>query len=276
VSKDNQRLANWRLWIDRLGLGDDFVRVVDGCAAVVASGERIPDAVVQHLSRSIVKARGLYETGRPAAPDGVDPVAVEALTWMLPEIRRAARTVARKWPQVTSQEDMTQSIFMHFLERTGSTLKLADMVPGERAASLIKIGHQVASQEREKYDRFSGQFTYSVDEVRTALDDGGLTKGADVIRVVHIDVQKAMEYLESKTPGYATALVRKYVDEESPSNKSEENLLYRAVETLTSRMNRNRNLDRAEFTNGGGRRSLITNAEARDAANNDYAGEDTP
>lgn len=198
----------------------------------------------------------------------------DTLTEMLPTIQRAARSVARKWAQLTTANDLTQEIYLRLAETDGSVTKLADMRPAERNASLVRIGHQVADHMRMDYEYFTGQFTYSVGEVRSLLVGGVLTDQLDGFDAMVADVRRALLDLQMSNSDYSSAVVNRYVFDDKPTPRSAQaKVLERAVDALTLRMNRNRNNDIYEYENGGGRRKAITNVEAMSIATAD-AGEE--
>jgi hypothetical protein len=200
----------------------------------------------------------------------------DTLTEMLPAIQRAARSVARKWAQLATANDLTQEIYLRLAETDGSVTKLADMRPAERDASLVRIGHQVADQMRADYEYFTGQFTYSVGEVRSLLVGGALTDQLDGFDARVADVRRAVLDLQKSNSDYSAAIVNRYVfDDKPPPRSAQAKVLERAVDALTLRMNRNRNNDIYEYENGGARRKAIANVEAMAIAAAD-AGEEIP
>lgn len=190
-----------------------------------------------------------------------------------PEIERAARSVARKWDQVTDAEDLEQEILTHLMARPGSLKKLTEMEEDQRRGTLVRIGHQLASEERTRYEYFSGQYTYSVDEVRLLLERKALSGPVEGFDAARLDAIRALQGLEESSPEYAAGIVRRYVFGEVPDRDSAaRKALNRAVDSLTNRMNRNRNNDIAEYENGGGRRAVLSNRRARRAVDADYYG----
>lgn len=172
---------------------------------------------------------------------------------VLPDIETAAQRVAKKWPQITTADDLYQELVLHFLEAPGSLEKLAGLSSEKRLARLVAIGHERASEARDKLDYFSGQFNYSVDEVRKLLERGAILTRVRDFDAASIDVQASMEVLHKRNRDYWSILVERYVtgikfDRESNEAK---HLLPRAVESLTTLMNRARSTQSYEFTNGG-------------------------
>lgn len=91
----------------------------------------------------------------------------------LEDIRRVSRKAARDWPGVVEAEDVAQEVLVKVLEAPATQRDLAEMGTSSRYQTLHKIAQRIASQERDDYDRFSGRFRYSVDEVRSLLETAG-------------------------------------------------------------------------------------------------------
>jgi hypothetical protein len=191
---------------------------------------------------------------------------------VLPDIQRAAKRVAGKWPQVTTEEDMVQVLSLHFLEAPGALEALIKLTPDKRLGRLIGIGHDKASGQRDDLEVFSGQFTYSVDEVRKLLERGALDGQVDRYDAATADIETAYGELQAKNEGHAKALHSRYVLNVVPANQSAERfVLDRAVDSLTTHMNRVSRSARYQFTNGGRFRN---NRMAVNQSDWDYEGVD--
>jgi hypothetical protein len=209
---------------------------------------------------------------------------------MQDEVRKAAKTVAHKWPNVVNADDMEQDIYLRLLESPGSVEKLLnDFSDRSRLNAIVRIGHEIAKIEREDYEIFMGDFRYSVDEVKKILDNRALIDlyeldeetnlksswGAyfsvsnefenKVVEKVAIesDVRRAMESLASKNSRYAEVIQRRYGKEEViPQDESAEHKrLGRALTALTKEMNRD--YKRAQQNDGPGSRKPVTAQQAR-------------
>jgi hypothetical protein len=185
----------------------------------------------------------------------------KALQSVLPDIKAAGRTVAYKWPTITTAEDMTHDLVLHFIERKGSLEKLSEMEPGERRASLIRVGHQLAAALRDDFEVFSGQYRYSVDDVKEGLRKGAL-KGKDSFNVQSGDVVQALVALNKKNPQQAQAVVSRYLHSRKPDNEQARSVLRRAEDNLTRLMNRGEISEEYDHRNGGRTRPHVNNAES--------------
>lgn len=186
---------------------------------------------------------------------------------IMPEVRRAARTVAYKWPQITTEDDMVQDLSMRLLESPGSVDKLAEMLPAKRLSSLIRIGHQLASMQRDDYDVFTGKFIYSVDEVKTMLKAITSRNRSKAFDSAYADLSYGLDSLDEKNPEHVQAIQDRYVNEVTSGDRF---VLRRAVQSLTTEMNRKRTNEQYEYTNGGRFRN---NRQARSQVDIDYYGE---
>jgi hypothetical protein len=190
---------------------------------------------------------------------------------VLPDIRRAAKRVAGRWPQVVTEEDMVQTLSLHFLEAPGALEALINLPSAKRLGRLIGIGHDKASGQRDDLEVFSGQFTYSVDEVRRLLDRGSLEGQLDGYNAATADIETAYGELQVKNEGHAKALYSRYVLQVVPDRDGpEKDVLSRAVDSLTLHMNRVSRSARYEFSNGGRFRN---NRQAINQGDLDYEGE---
>jgi hypothetical protein len=200
------------------------------------------------------------------------------------EIGKAAKTVSFAWPGVVEADDIEQDIYLHLLERPGSLEKLLTFDDKGKLNALIQIGHQIAKQERIDYEVFSGNFRYSVDEVRNILEDRGLhgddpalksswsvaedfTTGGEFEDAVlnksaqETDLVRAMERLSRNNPHHTDLINRRYLAGES-LNDADRKELYRALTALTTEMNRSFKRQHAERPDGPGTRKAVRSETA--------------
>jgi len=196
---------------------------------------------------------------------------LEYIETVLPDIKKAAQRVSKKWPQVTTEDDLFQDLVVHFLEAPGSLEKLAGLSPSDRLARLVAIGHERASGARDTLEVFSGQFTYSVDEVRKLAERGAVLGEVPGFNAAVVDFQASLALLKSRNRDYWSVIVDRYAEgKEASSIAAERVLLQRAMDSLTTLMNRARATQRYEYTNGGQHRN---NKRALNQSDLDYSGE---
>jgi len=177
---------------------------------------------------------------------------------MKDQIRKAAKTVAVQWPTVVDEDDLEQDIYVHLLERPGSVEKLlTEFADKDRFNAIIAIGHQIAAKERTDYEVFSGNFRYSVNEVRNLLEkrtfedanlsrtstSGDLLNGINQIGETHRQI-----------------IQRKYKAGERITTGAERTLLSEALTALTTQMNRSFKSTRRD--DGPGSRKPVTAGKA--------------
>lgn len=99
----------------------------------------------------------------------------EAVTELYPEIQRAAKKIANEWSDVVEADDLTNDIVIRLLEgNKGYAVTLREMEIPQRTKTLNMIASQLASEARDTYEYFHGNFRYSLEEVRQLLRGGAL------------------------------------------------------------------------------------------------------
>ncbi|QFP95535.1 RNA polymerase sigma factor [Mycobacterium phage GaugeLDP] len=197
------------------------------------------------------------------------------------EIKKAARSVAFEWPGVVEADDIEQSIWEHILVSPKTKDDLLEMEATPRYRTISKIGHRIASKERTDYEYFSGNFRYSVNEVKALLSKGAIngtkftvqsgwsseenvSSGGEFEDAVltsvsmEADLQRAMEMLKETTPQYHDILIRKYVTEEYLASGADKKRATLALNALTDNMNRSHKQRHVERPDGPGTRKLVS------------------
>lgn len=195
---------------------------------------------------------------------------VDVIENVLPDFQKAAESVARKWPQATNVEDLFQDLVVHFLEREGSLVALLKLEQEDRLKRLVAIGHEKAAKARDDFAVFSGQVSYSVEEVKALAAKGAATTTVPNHEAGSTDFQGGLEELARRNSVYADVIRRKFVtDEYDAKDVNQRKLLQRATESLTTQMNRLSATRRYSHENGGRHRS---NSAARMITEEDYNG----
>lgn len=185
----------------------------------------------------------------------------DALTELLPEIRRAAEATARNWADVTTAEDLEQEISLALLEKEYAD-QISDADPSARSVVLRRIGEQIASQQRTDFDYFTGQFFYGTKDVRAALEGGALSGVREQTNTERLDVDEGMALLRGRHSRYADVITLRYMLREPVEDRK---LLTRAVDALTECMNRVHENRRRDHADGLGTRRVVSNAVARNS-----------
>ena len=180
------------------------------------------------------------------------------------DIDKASRSVEYQWPGIIDADDAAQAIWEHILEAPGTQRDLMQMTPTARYRTISKIGHRIASQERTDYDHFTGNYKYSVDEVRKLLEefmpDGPEVPATSVAQSASkLDLERSLFRLPER---YFDLIVRRYGEGETSLGGADREALSQAVANLTSLMNSSNKQQYAERLDGPGTRPKATNAQS--------------
>jgi hypothetical protein len=194
---------------------------------------------------------------------------------MSKEVHKAAKSVAFQWPGVVEADDLEQEIYLHLIERPNviDTL-LNDFDDKRRLSALIKLGHQIAAGERADYEVFSGNFKYSVDDVKRKLkwaSNKGAAKSIGNLSMDN-DLKAGMSRLEESNQGYAEAIRLRYEEGVIPSGADQDRLSH-ALTALTTQMNRSHKQQYVDSPDGPGTRKVMSRAAAIAHTNREYNGE---
>lgn len=149
------------------------------------------------------------------------------------EVSEVATELVRKWPGVTTPEDLEQDLWLEIFERksTQRQLKVAQSKASRRR--LIRtLGKQLMPRQKLAYDRFLGKDVYGTNEVREALES--ISQCEPVGLPVMGDIVKAMWSLAESHPNYFEALRGKYFGGGTTTDRK---TLQRARDKLTDEMN---------------------------------------
>lgn len=194
---------------------------------------------------------------------------------LVPDIKRASKFVAYQWPGIMEAEDAYQAISLHIWEREGSLQKIAEMEPKARYRAIVGIGNQLASAERVDYDHFKGSFRYSVDEVKRALAEQILTKRDETkFSEIRMDLDAAMQALETKTPQYHQAIRKRYEQATVPTSGSDKDALKNGLTSLTNEMNRSHRNNFVARADGPGTRKAMSIRDSQISLDSDWDGKE--
>jgi len=212
---------------------------------------------------------------------------------MLPDIKRAARQVAREWADVIDADDAEQEIVLRILELSETKVReLYDLDRALRVKVLAEVGHQVGMKYRDDYELFSGNHVYGTLDVRRMLENGALAgveeeagtplwelpesvilqlrRTSTETVTERIDLFLGMKRLSERNSWYAQVIVANYLHGDPCHTHSQE--LTRAVDALTREMNNCRRRRVAEYLEGPGSRTAISGEQARRITRADASG----
>lgn len=209
------------------------------------------------------------------------------------EIQKAAAKAERDWPGVAEAEEITQEVYIKILESPGTVESLSYMDDDARYRTLHKIAQRIASRERVDLEHFTGNFRYSVNEVKQLLSSGALTEVAGAIgsswsseeRVSEgdsvadsalatatavADLEAGLRHLARSNDRYSELIQRRYLGGESISEPSDSRALARALVSLTEKMN---HAHKRSHDNSRQMRKVVSNSAARAISSHDYSGD---
>lgn len=155
------------------------------------------------------------------------------------EIRSVAESVARAWPGLTDSDAIQDALWEPLTHEAVASLMGAE--PRLRTAALYRAAHKFAQKETLDAQHFGGRVHYSTSAVKRLLDTGILTSSMSELdptrdSLVHyMDVDRGVRCLEQRhraVIGQAFFLGEEDIDKRG---------LNRAIQALTSAMNRGRN-----------------------------------
>lgn len=154
-------------------------------------------------------------------------------------ISKVARNVSREWPDSVEADDIEQDLWVTLLESSATIKGILDADPREAEQMIYRLATREAAKAREAYDYFSGNFNYSVNEVRALLDQGVLIKALEGFDAAKADVFEALEVMSWEKSPYTNILIERFAEfDTTPLNATQRKDLTRAVDELSRRMNR--------------------------------------
>lgn len=193
------------------------------------------------------------------------------------QVRKAARSVAFQWPEILTGEEAEQELWVRLMETPASIKTLHGFDDKQRLNALIEMGHQIANKLLTEEMIATGNFRYSINTVKGILADAAEQErdpeAKKVTKSALLDMTRGMEVLRDRNAGYADAITSRYRDGEVPVNHSAAMRLSRALESLTTCMNREYKRKHAVRDDGPGTRNAISNLAARVISATQYNGD---
>lgn len=201
-----------------------------------------------------------------------DELTNEQLASLGKTISRAARSVAYMWPNIITSEDLQQDLWIEILESPATLKTVIHATENHRFLYLKRMGNRAAGKQRADLEHFSGNFAYSVNDVKKLLSNGALDGLVDEFDSAIVDLNIAIGSLTETTPQYTDAIYSRYRDGEIPSDNAAGIVLSRGLTALTDGMNRSNKRRHAEHSNGPGTRQVLSNAAAYVKTVQQYSG----
>ncbi|MGV9364487.1 hypothetical protein [Amycolatopsis sp. NPDC003731] len=186
---------------------------------------------------------------------------VEIEDFLLPEVTRAAKSATRSWTGALDAEDIEQDMWVKILESPRTLPALLSYEAEQRGKVLRAIARQCAGAEMADREHFSANVTYSTDDVRRILENGG----ADQVpgSPSHVEWLDTQAGLGGISPWYAEVIFCYYVagDYVEPPGDNGKTLT-RARDALAVAMNAARKAANAVH-DGPGSRRVVSNSAAQ-------------
>ena len=165
-----------------------------------------------------------------------DDLTEEQLKILLSTLKSVSRHTAHRWPKSITFDDIEQLVLEFLMDHSKrNVLKEAVSEDKDRRWMVLrKLANQVASQERRDYEQFSGNFYYSVDEVKSLLEDGILTGDSDDHVEEGVDLLEAMITLQKRESPYVDVILDRFGNFDKSVHHVKVN---RALTALTDMMN---------------------------------------
>lgn len=158
-----------------------------------------------------------------------------------------AKVTSRKWVGLLSQEEIESVVLEWLISNPSAQRALLERSPAEVKKLLFFRCRLACSQERIDFDQFSGNWWYSVDEVKIlsqAWPRNGITSIEE-----KVDLEQAFHRLR---PASQDALWELVIDG-TPQDANQRRRANRALNNLANMMNASRNSRVAAHLDKGGR-----------------------
>lgn len=187
--------------------------------------------------------------------------------------KAAARRVSFQWPSVIEEDDLAQDVVLRLLDSPGALQRIETEDEISVKAFMVKVAHQVASDQMVDYDHFSGNYLYDTVEVRVLLEEQAWLLKSNKLSAEIMDLKEAMKNLVKKNSGYYADLVNKYQHEIDYSDNTGKSRIRRGVASLTEEMNWIGVRRRKDFIEGPGSRKAYTSKAGQVSATTDWQGD---
>ncbi|AEV52117.1 hypothetical protein [Rhodococcus phage RGL3] len=165
------------------------------------------------------------------------------------QVVRASKNVSRLWSGIIESDDLEQRLWEQILESPGTIRVLMEATGDDRYGQLARLAHREAGRERADYEVFSGQFYYSVDEVKGVL--GRILTQPGEITAEVMDVMDGLEALGARYERYLDLVLRRYADGETFQG-ADRTALSRALDALTELVNTSHRKNATDHRLSGG------------------------
>lgn len=164
-------------------------------------------------------------------------------------IKIAARRASANWYGLLEPEEIESELWIEILESGATEGKLGASEPDLLIDLLVRMAERICIKERDNYEHYSGNYRYSVNEVRE-LAEMFFTRSGEDLSVDFVDFEIGFDKLSDTNPNYAEAIYRRYALGEPQDTEPGKSSLKRGHTKLTNLMNRNFKKREYEYENG--------------------------
>ena len=165
-------------------------------------------------------------------------------------IQIAARRASANWYGLLEPEEIESELWIEILESDATEGKLGISDPDLLIDLLVRMAERICIKERDNYEHYSGNYRYSVNEIKEIAEQYFVRSGEDIVEE-HLDFQVAYDSLMSNPDDvYADSIFRRYAVGEIPKSGSDKMRLSRGLTKLANLMNRNFKQREYEYDNG--------------------------
>lgn len=186
------------------------------------------------------------------------------------QVKKSARMVAAQWPGLLEAEDVEQEIWVRLMEGPATINKFRDRFDDRnRVNALINMGHQIANRVLTEQHIATGNFRYSVNDVKTILK----SDRSELTRTAVLDLKAGMQVLQERNPAHAEAITDRYYLGIVPKQGAAAGKLTRALTALTTHMNRGHKRQHVVRPDGPGTRKAFSTERAKAISHKQYNGD---
>lgn len=175
---------------------------------------------------------------------------------LVDSVKRAARSASNTWYGLLDPDEIEQELWLQIFESPATAGKLEGSDPDLVTDLLARMADRICIQERADYEHFTGNYRYSVNEVK-ALAELFFVRTGEELLVDLVDFEVGFELLTETNPHYAEVVFRRYALGEAPAEKAQQHYLSKGLTKLTDHMNRHHKDREREYRDGPGTKPRI-------------------
>lgn len=167
----------------------------------------------------------------------------------------AARKQSKLWHGILEPDEIASELWLMVADSPATEEKLEGADADLLDDLLNRMASRVCIKERDSYEHFSGQYRYSVGEVKDIADrvyTSVLESGCE-----SLDFENGLAQLENINPAYFEVFRLRYKDGVTLEEKADRVRCTRAEAKLCELMNQSRRQREAGYTQGPGTKPVV-------------------